>query len=456
LTGALERRRIESSGHHMSTYLLDSIPSPVLMKVAATCVCLTGCGGHVLSNDGAIGASRDGEPEAAFADSGLVMEAGSGGHAGETGSDAASQPWSDPSWSPDCGMQAATVPSQAAPLLQWTECSPDLPGCTMLVPDWPHNGAAFTHTPQLYKDGSTLRLSLHLWWAGFEQRHIIVDEHMSAVAVWRQEPKAPCTMKILQWTTRHVCLSVQRVDHPTREVLLSTEDLTGPAIADYGSESIEPVACNEELFVGHDAHPRVRDLQTGEEFSVVPQSGDGDYPQIHGSIALFPVYDVNVPGGTASAWVWERPNSVRKLVDPAPDYIYDIRTDGAVLAWSRVKPLLPGDPAPGELWTAPLTTDPGALKPKFVRALPPTAPWIEASVVGGGYYATLERKPSTDERFLHVYRLSDGRHWSVLTPQGLVPGATIWLDADEIWFVGEAGAPMTILRQQLSALGPGD
>jgi len=79
---------------------------------------------------------------------------------------------------------------------------------------------------------------------------------------------------------------------------------------------------------------------------------------------------------------------------------------------------------------------------------------------GQGYYAHIAQSPvlGVDYRGLHVDRPSDARHWQVPAISDVMPVDVIFLDAEQVWYVGTTlnGATSTIIRQRLEALGAGD
>jgi hypothetical protein len=77
--------------------------------------------------------------------------------------------------------------------------------------------------------------------------------------------------------------------------------------------------------------------------------------------------------------------------------------------------------------------------------------------------------PDRPDYRLHVYRLSDGRHWELprfvdISPAAepnavTVPSAVLEIDETEVWYATQSqstNTPWTIVRQRLDALGPGD
>jgi hypothetical protein len=124
-----------------------------------------------------------------------------------------------------------------------------------------------------------------------------------------------------------------------------------------------------------------------------------------------------------------------------------------------------------DLWTSPFTEDAAAVVPTKRRAIPKSGAYLDAHGIGGGFYAMLEQESTGRPSALHVYRLSDARHWAISGLADSWPGAQVpagsetWpvsilhLDEEEVWFTGwsEYGHQQkAIVRQRLDALGPGD
>jgi len=93
-----------------------------------------------------------------------------------------------------------------------------------------------------------------------------------------------------------------------------------------------------------------------------------------------------------------------------------------------------------------------------VSTVPSSLPAAPFKAVGGGFYAMVEQHDDQSLKKLHLYRLADGRHWEVPTPTGLPPAAIVWLTAQEIRYRATlpSGASHTLVRQDLTKLGPGD
>jgi hypothetical protein len=92
------------------------------------------------------------------------------------------------------------------------------------------------------------------------------------------------------------------------------------------------------------------------------------------------------------------------------------------------------------------------------RSVPSVSLVPQYKIVNQGHYAIVEQPAESPERYLHVYRLSDARHSLVPSPADVRPADLVYIDGEEVWFIGTTlnNAKSTIIRQRLDALGPGD
>ena len=99
----------------------------------------------------------------------------------------------------------------------------------------------------------------------------------------------------------------------------------------------------------------------------------------------------------------------------------------------------------GDLFTAPFVTSRSAVVKTKIRSAGPQVS-IDDGIAGSGYYAVAGRDAQ-----IHIYRLSDGHHWTVAIPP---VGPVYFYYVDETYLVYSAG--LHVLRQEIAALGPGD
>jgi hypothetical protein len=222
--------------------------------------------------------------------------------------------------------------------------------------------------------------------------------------------------------------------------------------------------CTDDLFTGlsGDGGQFVLQIGTGVESQIAPPPNGwvADLrPFRH--LALYTVWDGDRVGvGLMDGWIWSAPTGARRLLSPGPGrLVFDIRTDGTNLVWLEMATNDHAARVAGELWSSPFATDEGDVQRRRVREVPTTSILAEGKAVGDDHYALLEqREDSTLPQRLHVYRLTDGRHWEVRAPQGIQPGRVLSVDSVEVWYEALASnyARTSLVRQRLSALGEGD
>jgi hypothetical protein len=402
----------------------------------------------------------DGNTEAEVSAAGSGGAAGTGGSTGDASNDAwqpAGDPgWKKVGWATTCEMEVATKPTNAAPALQWTECGA---GCKRLVPNWPNESGIPLQGAQLFKDGDSLRLSIHMRFVD-DRRKAVFDENSEPVVAWRSGSANPCGGNLLQWTAKHVCFAVGNATDPMYQAFLSANDLDGAPLALYATQQLVPLGCNEELFVGssYGGIPYLRDLDSGLERWIQFPNAMPSFAIPSGPNAFFVLMGVEQSHEKLTGWVWKRPDTLEQLVDAGSEMVYDIRSDGNTLVWVQTASASSLDPATGTLWTSPFATSASEVEATQRRSVPALTIVPQYKVVGQGYYALVEQPVGSAERYLHVYRLSDARHWKVPTLPDVRPADLIYIDAEEVWFIGTTlnDANSTIIRQKLDALGPGD
>jgi len=282
---------------------------------------------------------------------------------------------------------------------------------------------------------------------------------MEPVAAWRGDAKK-CGANLLQWTPPHVCLAIGRGLDPTLQAFLSPSDLAGDPIDVFATEVLIPLSCNEQLFIGSSTGgiPYLRDLEAGLERWIQFPNAMAVDPSLSGPNAFFVLMGVEQNHEKLTGWVWRRPDTLEQLVDAGSEMVYDIRSDGDTLVWVQTASTSSLDPATGTLWTSPFATSASEVQATERRSVPALTIVPQYKVAGQGYYAFVEQPVGSPERYLHVYRLSDARHWKVPTIPDVRPADLIYIDAEEVWFIGTTlnDANSTIIRQKLDALGLGD
>ncbi len=190
----------------------------------------------------------------------------------------------------------------------------------------------------------------------------------------------------------------------------------------------------------------------------MPPAGATDVYGVNlvGSYAVFPRESASE--GVVDGSIWKPPNTTEKLVNPGSELVYDIRSDGNTLAWVQAQSKDPLTRAAGDLWTSPFATTAAGIKPEKRRPVPAISIVPTMKGMGDGWYALVEQPIGSKDRYLHVYRLTDVRHWKVQTPADVRPTNVVYIDGEEVWYTGTTmnDSYNTLVRQQLSALGPGD
>ena len=105
---------------------------------------------------------------------------------------------------------------------------------------------------------------------------------------------------------------------------------------------------------------------------------------------------------------------------------------------------------PAWLYTSPFATSASAVVPTRRRAAPALESNGVLSWASRGFYGF----SCTPDGLVHVYRLSDMRHWS-FTPEGVSTGAcarVVFVDDGEVFYDGT----YNVFRQSIADLGAGD
>lgn len=442
----------------------------VLTAVGATASCAKGCTDAVEGGTAAPDAGSDGpkdvRSEVVVHDAALDVPNDLAAVPEDRGAEAdgwvpgGDPGWNDLTWATGCkNTQVASHPSFAVPALKWEDCGAGLPGCTRLVPNWPNAGIPYDRA-QLFKSGSTLRFSLHMRFLG-ELRKAVYDESMIPVAAWRMDiTEGGCGSLLLQWTGKHLCQGLGGTANSTYQAILSPEKLAGPPTKMYATEGLNPLSCTEQLLAGANSggYPFIRDLVSGEPFWITFPNAMGTLPLLSGGAAFLMAWGSGPTGETLTGWSWKRPNTVQQVVNPGSELVFDIRSDGTTLAWLQTTSKSIYESAAGALWTSPHTTEPPEMKPAKRRDVPSVGASYDSKGIGSGYYAMVDHVTGKPERNLHLYRLSDARHWQLPCPADLRPAEIIHVDDEELWatYTTLNDAHASILRHRIDALGPGD
>lgn len=467
---------------------MNSLRRPLLALVT---VVVTGAAWSACSDDeapsskGDAGAGAGGDSGTGlggFSAFGGVGGGAMGGSAGTGGTGGLWKPTQDAGWTEipwvDCGAMYANQPENAVPPLTWIPCEGNVPGCTRLLVTWdygfPPLGTQGFAPSVFYVDGK-LRLTLWLVIKGVGEVLASFDEAMKPIGVWRGS--LTCKVFHAGWTSAHLCLAAGGVP-PAEIALLPITKPYGPPLKTFKQTQDLVTECTATHLFTMDtaAEHWVRDLASDNLYHLGWSSGRAFDPRVHGTTALMQRYD-GPPGAVIlDGWVWTPPNTLAQLIDVFPDMIWDLRTDGTTLAWVRVAQNDLSTWQPGELWVSPMTTDAAKMQPKKLRDVPASSIAKSANGIGEGMFALIEPKhlegaPLSDapDHELHVYRLSDGKHWKLPRIPDLSPAAepgyvsapteVLRVDAKEVWYFTKSQTsltPWTIVRQRLDVLGPGD
>lgn len=440
------------------------VPAGAVMR--ASCIWLA----FGLAAGCSCGNGPPGAPEGTAAADGSDMEAGP-----DAASDALEElALGDPGWvawlPSECpGIDVSRAPAYAAPELIWQDCPGGTPGCRHLKVTWSFNPAyayPFQGADVSIVDGA-VRFSIYMNTdAGWLTP--TYDETDAPVAAWRgwYDNVSPCGGGDLCWTrafTGFVFMRTLAGGYKRPAVHTALSPLEGQLVSSWGSQGGILMGCSEHLLAAIDlvGNGYVRDMSSGQEYPIL---SDGSV------FTLFPVADgaiVQRMGSTAGhqvlePWIWHPPDSIQRLINPGDELVFDIRADATTLAWLQMPTESVYDIAGGALWASPFTTNPAEVAPKKIRDVPPTTSSTGYHVQGGGYYALVEGSMSASMSNsltkVHVYRLSDGRHWEVPNPPQTRSLSLFHIDSDELWFMRELSEPpwRTIARQRLDALGSGD
>lgn len=456
----------------------------VVLGVGAVAVLRPSCGGttpdatHADASGGASTGGASGAGSGGADGSGGSGGSGTGGSAGAPVYDGGVwQPTGDPEWTKipwvDCGALYAKHPEHAVPPLVWKACEDGIPGCERMVVNWDYDfpalgtlsnsGGGVDQTSNGFVFIAILNIK------GGPPITAAYADAKTPIAAWRGPYE--CAPWHFEWSKTHVCLTFGGLP-PLRVGLAPLGAVDGAPLQTFQSAADVPVACNETKLFAMDTGNRyfARDHQSGA-LQELGWLQDPAYDiTVRGEVALVK-RSITINGKlTLQGWVWTPATGLTKLLDPANEMVFDYRTDGTTLVWVQ-SPAPDIQWWPGDIWTSPFSTDPAKLQPKKLRSIAVASPSNPGDSIGGGYYALIEpeKNENSPNHRLHVYRLSDGRHWEVPRFRDVAPGAepntvsapsaVLKVDETEVWYQTASqstGGLWTVARQRLDALGPGD
>jgi len=388
------------------------------------------------------------------------MADGAAGTAGASGGDPG---WHDVTWAPGCAVEVAAQPQHAVPTLQWRACD-GVPGCERLVVNWFSSINIPYQIASVYKRDGVLRLSIHMWFDA-EWRKAVFTDARTPIAAWRGPfgESGECGGLFIATTTANVCLLMAKVGEPTRQVVLPLDDPAGDPTAAFDTNAADSDGCTDQLFAGVTGGGTdfVLDIANAGQHEITPPTGTVFGLRPYADMAFFTRFDATGSKEVLDGWIWSNAAGPRRIVTPEGDnMVYDFRGDGNSIAWLEM-PFTTDYNAllAGELWTSPFSMDEPGIVRRRVKTVPQTSIWPAGKALSDGHYALVEQREDPEfHQVPHVYRLSDGRHWSVPLPADLEAGSVLHVDRDEVWYDGlhPAGGLLTIVRQRISALGTGD
>lgn len=263
----------------------------------------------------------------------------------------------------------------------------------------------------------------------------------------------------------HTCVATTAIGSaPTRIALFPRN---GPiAQPTFTFQSSEPLIdhCGDRFSVGFVG--ALGKLSTGEQWNAASAFGGLETvnsPIVDGDVAL--TMGAESVLDHHSIWAWDVNRQSRRVLTASQPFIQDVRSSGGSIAWVEAPSNNVSD---GQLMTGQYSFAGGVSGIRSVHAVAGAVVSRARYAMGGGYYALMSMKSLdwSDGSSVHVYRLSDGRHWQVPEPPAFYDPSKkirattlLYLDDQEIVYAGSAdpsGWETEVVRQRLDALGAGD
>ena len=370
-------------------------------------------------------------------------------------------PWAD------CGLEVADHPELAVPPLVWEDCVPAASGCSrvsqaFVTPPSSQPGRVGAFSALKVNGGYTTAMVLERTFEPEEGEYAVVyAADNTPMLAWRVVIPSPPSGPVACQVTRPI-LTASRMWFGGQ-----SEE---PPYRSYYADGSVPRMATLTHHINQEQSSQLQAASIGAALALQPLGGLTTlvYDRIdrttdvlgvdHGVELNIPmVYPVNESAiflqakdrSSWQGWIWNHATHTTEplIVAPAGQVVVSLASDGTTLAWiqspPQAAPPLPSQP--GDLWTAPFATSQAGVVATKIRPSPPGA--IDGSVASHGYYA-----PGTDDLLYHVYRLSDGHHWS-FTPSPAASGVYYVDDTYVVYSDGGYG----IIRQEIAAaLGPGD
>jgi hypothetical protein len=413
-------------------------------------------GSESSSSGSGSGSASGGSPAAAGASPGAA--GASGWSPGETA-------WAPFPWAPEgCkGAQYAIEPSEAAPTLSWIPCENGNSGCTRLVTDWDRSVPQRARFSPYHFHSSPKDSEPFLWAARVQTDEDleVVYRDNSPVLVIRSSDTY-CKPGRTQPTSAGACTVFPQPEG--NHVALIDWDDPSSVVSLAESQASYSRGCTSEHRLASTTGPYLfmLSLSSGVETPIRWEDGLFMTAQMYDDRALIVR---GADAGKQDAWHWNDESGLQRL--SIDGNVWALTFDGHDIAWLEVEPeegnTLP-EGKPGVLWTSPAPGF-GEWNPRRVTDVAPTVFGMGGQVSGNGIFALVEDKPGVYDRRVHVYRLSDGRHWELPNLPDLVrtddlekstvPINILRVTDTEIWWVGMSESVKqvtTVVRQRLDTL----
>ncbi len=207
--------------------------------------------------------------------------------------------------------------------------------------------------------------------------------------------------------------------------------------------------------MGHMAIGRIKTGQTFllSDLDAGPQGGQTGFAQVTGDAVFFDHFD----GQQSDWWVYNN-DSVRPFLGGADVNIRLLATDGQWLVWHQgTQPYIQNGQktfSRYDLYWSPYTTDAASLQPKLLLAN--TTPDVGEPTMRNGYFAAMYHTHwAPDTSAAIVVRMSDGKAWRSILPEGYSWCDTQYPASDELWgpaTKGALGNGQTVVRVPYSSM----
>ena len=390
--------------------------------------------------------------------------AGTGGDGGSPWS-AGDASWAPLSWAPEgCDdIEYALEPSKAAPTLEWIPCENGNPGCTRLVTDWERSVPQLARfSPYLFHSnpGSA---EPFLWAARVqteEDLEVVYRDNEPILVI--RSGDLYCKPSRTQPTAKGACIVFPQPEG--NHVALVDWDAPNSVVQLAESQASYSRGCSGEHRLASTTGPYLYSLalSTGVETPLWWEDG------LFATAQRYEPFSLVVVGsgadGKREAWYHTEESGQQRL--SIDGQVWSLTFDGQEIVWMEVEgdPYALPDQMPGVLWASPAPGY-GDWSPRRIAEVAPTFFGFGAQRSGKGMFALVEEKPDGFDRRIHVYRLSDGRHWELPNLPDLVrtddadkstvPANILRVTDTEVWWVGMSESvkqATTVVRQRLDTL----